>query len=119
MRISTYTAVYFHWSHYLLAVHSKGIIHGDLSGANVLINHDGVACLTDFGLSHLKSNAEQISHITATIGGTLRWRAMELVPPDNTNLYENFLPILTFKSDVYSMASVTLQVSFTQTYSMV
>lgn len=96
-------------------MHSKGIIHGDLSSGNVLINDDGTACLTDFGLSHLKSNSEEnMSFMTTTIGGAVRWQAMELVPPQNTNLYEKFLPDLTFKSDIYSIASVTLQVSLIQ-----
>ena len=32
-------------------LHSQGIVHGDLRGANVLISEDGVPTLSDFGLA--------------------------------------------------------------------
>ncbi|KAJ7275887.1 kinase-like domain-containing protein, partial [Mycena rebaudengoi] len=32
-------------------LHSSGIVHGDLRGANILINEDWIVCLADFGLS--------------------------------------------------------------------
>ncbi|KAJ7712158.1 kinase-like domain-containing protein, partial [Mycena olivaceomarginata] len=32
-------------------LHFRGIVHGDLRGANILINEDWSACLADFGLS--------------------------------------------------------------------
>ncbi|KAF7973762.1 hypothetical protein HWV62_14220 [Athelia sp. TMB] len=95
-------------------LHSKGVIHGDLSSGNVLVRDDGTACLSDFGLSHLKTDSQGTSYMTMTIGGALRWRAPELVPHQDTDLYEKFLPILTFKCDIYSMATVVLEVSLTQ-----
>jgi serine/threonine protein kinase len=40
-------------------LHSKGIVHGDLRGANVLISEDGVARLSDFGLSKFLENVSK------------------------------------------------------------
>lgn len=37
-------------------LHSRDIVHGDLRGANVLISEDGVARLSDFGLSKFLEN---------------------------------------------------------------
>ena len=37
----------------LAYVHSRGIIHRDLKCANILVNHEGVAKISDFGASKL------------------------------------------------------------------
>ena len=42
-------------------LHSKGIVHGDLRGANVLVSEDGVARLPDFGLSKFLENVSRTS----------------------------------------------------------
>lgn len=95
-----------------VTVHSEGIMHGDLTGANVLINDSGMACLIDFGLSLIKADFEGTAFITSTVGGAMRWRAPELIPPEDTGVYEKFKPTLTFACDIYSLGSVTLQVSY-------
>lgn len=90
-------------------VHSEGIIHGDLTGANVLIDDSGVACLVDFGLSLIKVDFEGTSFITSTVGGAMRFRAPELLPSIEVEIYDKFKATLTFACDIYSLGSVTLQ----------
>lgn len=112
-----------------LLVHSQNIMHGDLTAANVLIDDNEKACLTDFGLSSIKEEFEGTSFLSvsgsllsvqhfksstfiqSTIGGALRFRALEISPPVEGS-YENFKPELTFACDVYSLGSVILQVCF-------
>lgn len=59
-------------------LHGKGVLHGDLKGANVLVD-DRIHCLvSDFGQSEMKSEAYRISG-AAPPHGTLRWQAPELM----------------------------------------
>ena len=95
-------------------MHSKNIIHGDLTSANVLIDDDGSARLADFGLSSIVAEFEDTSFITSTIGGYLRFRALEIMPPLNGD-YEDFRPMLTPACDVYSLGGVVLQVCLMNT----
>lgn len=44
----------------LAYLHSQDIVHGDLRGANVLISEDGVARLSDFGLTKFLQNVSYI-----------------------------------------------------------
>lgn len=39
-------------------VHEAGIIHGDLTTSNMIVNLDGHIVLIDFGLSYFKDSAE-------------------------------------------------------------
>jgi serine/threonine protein kinase len=91
--------------HYL---HTNSVIHGDLTGPNVLIHGDGTACLADFGLSLVYSEVLSVSLAswTSTFHGNFRWLAPELLgDPDNE------LPIRPTKySDVYSFGGIMLQV---------
>ncbi|KAF7975062.1 hypothetical protein HWV62_10567 [Athelia sp. TMB] len=93
----------------LTYLHSEDIIHGDLTSANVLIDDNGRARLVDFGLSSIMAEFENTSFITSTIGGYLRFRALELMPPLDGS-YEDFKPVLTPACDVYSLGSVVLQI---------
>ncbi|KAF8834413.1 kinase-like protein, partial [Paxillus ammoniavirescens] len=93
-------------------LHSRSIVHGDLSGSNVLIDGNGRACISDFGLSIVLTKLGGSTYATSShAGGTLRWTAPELldtrVPEDEDNLL-NVFP--TPQSDVYSFGSIMLQV---------
>jgi len=79
-------------------LHEHPIIHGDLTPSNVLINHEGRAMLTDFGLSVILGGFTNLScaYPDAKVGAPA-WVAPELV-----NLDGFLRP--SKQSDVYSFA---------------
>ncbi|KZP21602.1 kinase-like protein [Athelia psychrophila] len=89
-------------------LHTLGIIHGDLYPANVLIDDNGDACLTDFGLSFMPRFVGT-SYWSRSVGGNGRWRAPELIAPLEANI-EDYVPNLTRKCDIYSFGSLLLHV---------
>ena len=62
-------------------LHGKGIVHRDIKGANVLVNDQGVAKLTDFGCSKqlqgMRSNTFEES--MKAIQGSVPWMAPEVI----------------------------------------
>ncbi|KIJ11878.1 hypothetical protein PAXINDRAFT_15208 [Paxillus involutus ATCC 200175] len=93
-------------------LHSRSVVHGDLSGSNVLIGDNGRACISDFGLSMLLTQLGGSTYATSRQGeGTLRWVAPELHDPEVPADEENPLSVLpTPQSDVYSFGMIMLQV---------
>lgn len=74
----------------------------------MLIHGDGTACLADFGLSLVYSEAASISQAswTSTLKGNLRWMAPELLGEQ-----EDGSPVRPSKeSDVFSFGGIMLQV---------
>ncbi|KIK92334.1 hypothetical protein PAXRUDRAFT_147572 [Paxillus rubicundulus Ve08.2h10] len=95
-------------------LHSQSVVHGDLSGSNVLIHGDGRACIADFGLSTLLTALGGSTFATSfQARGTLRWAAPELLnfeiplPEDEENLPQ---VVPTPGSDIYSFGGIMLQV---------
>ncbi|KAG1796466.1 kinase-like domain-containing protein [Suillus variegatus] len=85
-------------------LHSESVVHGELTGSNVLIYGNGRACLADFGLSTILVEFIGTSYFTNFIQGNIRWAAAELYEaPDNASL--------TTECDIYSFGSILLQVS--------
>ncbi|KAJ6627483.1 hypothetical protein B0H10DRAFT_2161143 [Mycena sp. CBHHK59/15] len=81
-------------------LHDKGVLHGDLKAANILVD-DRIHCLvSDFGQSEMKSEAYRISG-TAPPHGTLRWQAPELMLGSSE---------LTPEMDVYSYAICCVEI---------
>ncbi|KAL3741332.1 hypothetical protein ACJRO7_016895 [Eucalyptus globulus] len=82
----------------LKEMHSSKIIHGNIKSANILIDQNYSAKISDFGTSVLKSL--QHSHIVATeIEGTL-----DYIDPEYLTTGE-----LTIKSDVYNFGAVLME----------
>ncbi|KAJ8587643.1 kinase-like protein [Rhizopogon salebrosus TDB-379] len=79
-------------------LHANNVIHGDLTGPNVLIHADGTACLADFGLSLLYSEVVSVTQAswTSSLHGNFRWLAPELLEPS-----DNDMPVLTNRSPYY------------------
>ncbi|OAX35470.1 kinase-like protein [Rhizopogon vinicolor AM-OR11-026] len=89
-------------------LHASNVIHGDLTGPNVLIHADGTACLADFGLSLVFSEVVSVTQAswTSSFHGNLPWLAPELLgqsddtKPVRPNMW----------SDIYSFGGLMLQV---------
>ncbi|KAJ7353293.1 kinase-like domain-containing protein [Mycena albidolilacea] len=84
-------------------LHSRGIVHGDLRGANVLINKDWSACLADFGLSIF---SDATSTMSTNRAGSLHWMAPELLDPDG---FGDGTFARTPASDVYAFGCLCLE----------
>ncbi|KAF9651098.1 kinase-like protein [Thelephora ganbajun] len=92
----------------LVYLHAQAMIHGDLKGANILIDRTGHARLADFGLSTLISDpANPTASSSFAKGGMTRWMGPELLDPDQFGLKDS-RP--TKASDCYSLAMVILEV---------
>ncbi|THU85550.1 kinase-like protein, partial [Dendrothele bispora CBS 962.96] len=89
----------------LAYLHSQKIVHGDLRGANILINDEWQACLTDFGLTVF--NDATASSSTSRRGGSVRWMAPELHIPESFGMSSSRL---TPETDVYAFGCVCLEV---------
>ncbi|KAF7798052.1 hypothetical protein EIP86_009264 [Pleurotus ostreatoroseus] len=60
-------------------LHDRNVVHGDLRGANVLIDSDHNVRLTDFGLSIFMRTRTSSSAASSTSGGSCKFQAPELL----------------------------------------
>ncbi|TEB22928.1 kinase-like protein, partial [Coprinellus micaceus] len=54
-------------------LHGKKIVHGDIKGANILVNASGRACIADLGFSRLTEAAVitwTVHSVTYSVGNT-------------------------------------------------
>ena len=105
-------------------MHDEGVVHGNLKGvrseprgychacslpapkANILINHDGRACLADFSLLTIVS--DRLGAVSSCVeGGEIRWMCPELLDPGRFDLRES-RP--TKKSDCYMLGMAIYEV---------
>ncbi|KAF9259045.1 kinase-like protein [Marasmius fiardii PR-910] len=63
----------------IMYLHSRNLVHGDIKGANVLVDEQGQCYLADFGLATAAMTSTLLSTATNSAGkGTARWMAPEL-----------------------------------------
>ena len=48
--------------------HARGVIHRDIKPSNILVDMDGHAYLTDFGLAKIMDDTRELTHTSVTIG---------------------------------------------------
>lgn len=84
-------------------LHLQSIVHGDLSGNNVLVDRNGRASLTDFGLSAFLPDRTSQALLPTDPACTTPYMAPEYLTFDDEN---NVSP----KSDVYSFGGIMLEV---------
>ncbi|KAJ8516304.1 hypothetical protein ONZ45_g6390 [Pleurotus djamor] len=96
----------------LAYLHSFQIVHGDLTGSNILINERGEACLCDFGLSSIAAEFQGTTSMasTAGVGVSVRWADPQLVLATSEDDSDIFAPALTTSNDIYSFGSVMLEI---------
>jgi serine/threonine protein kinase len=84
-------------------LHSRNIVHGDLTGSNILIDENGNTFVADHGILILCAEL----HGTSYIRSNVRWAAPEnfQVPEDNESISSPQLA-----SDIYSFGCIMLQV---------
>ncbi|KAG9049804.1 hypothetical protein FS837_009104, partial [Tulasnella sp. UAMH 9824] len=85
----------------LAYLHVKGICHGDIKPANILVTDEGNAVIADFGLSRLADNTESGLTTIKTIKRSLRYWAPELLEEGARH---------TLQSDVWAFGSVMMEV---------
>ncbi|KAJ7731934.1 TKL/TKL-ccin protein kinase [Mycena maculata] len=93
--------------HYL---HKNSIVHGDLTGSNILIDDEHKVQLCDFGLSTIVVEICGTSSLTSCIGGAVRWADASLYSLSTEDGEEQPTPAITTRSDIYSFGSVTLEI---------
>ncbi|CAE6459511.1 unnamed protein product, partial [Rhizoctonia solani] len=85
----------------LAYMHACNMVHGDLKSFNVLISSDGIAKLSDFGLSTMYEASIAFSETSITVG-TTRWAAPELLDEES--------PKASKSSDVYALGMTMLEI---------
>lgn len=81
----------------LTAVHNQGLIHRDIKPSNIMVNADGEACLTDFGLAAFVDEESSLTGTDVLVG------TPSYMSPEQARNQ----PSLDVRSDLYSLG-VTL-----------
>ncbi|KAH8936715.1 hypothetical protein BDL97_17G098900 [Sphagnum fallax] len=82
----------------LAFLHDHQVINRDIKPSNILVDHNFVAKLSDFGLAHMGPESDS-SHVTTRVLGTLEYAAPEYIQTGH----------LTLQSDIWSFGIVLLE----------
>ncbi|THH21605.1 hypothetical protein EUX98_g8333 [Antrodiella citrinella] len=85
-------------------LHDEHVVHGDLRGANILIDENRSVRLADFGLAVFAEATSQ--NYASTRGGNARWLAPELIYPEMFEL-KSVRP--TYATDVFAFGCVVIE----------
>lgn len=87
-------------------LHAHSIVHGDISGFNILVDHQGRAQLSDFGVMLLLAEIPASVQPSGGVRSAVRWTDPQLfgVQTGGNNLCSP-----TEQTDIYSIGSVILQ----------
>ncbi|KAJ8085104.1 serine/threonine protein kinase, AGC [Marasmius tenuissimus] len=95
-------------------LHECGIVHGDIKGANVLVNEASQCLLADFGLAiTVAESTMPIKSSTSEMKGSFRWMAPELFHSSNSvcaTAGDGKELIDKFARDLYAFACTVLEV---------
>ncbi|KDQ09874.1 hypothetical protein BOTBODRAFT_505351 [Botryobasidium botryosum FD-172 SS1] len=83
------------------------VVHGDLTGRNILISHTGDALIADFGQSELVVEGEPTSSSNSAswyLSGNIRWKAPEIFEPETKQQGRR-----TKETDIFAFGRVMLQ----------
>ncbi|CUA69591.1 hypothetical protein RSOLAG22IIIB_08598 [Rhizoctonia solani] len=84
-------------------MHASGIVHGDIKGSNILVSHDHVPKLADFGTSFLSMSQYTLQFTRGTGSGmnsTVRYTAPEILKEETK---------LTTEGDIYALGMTILE----------
>ncbi|KAH8795204.1 kinase-like domain-containing protein [Flagelloscypha sp. PMI_526] len=90
-------------------LHASNIYHGDVKGANVLVDDNNCCRLADFGITSLictNTVTTDLATITSTKGSS-RWMAPEVFDPAS---YKDSTRVRAAPRDVYAFACTSLEV---------
>ncbi|KAJ6528312.1 kinase-like domain-containing protein, partial [Mycena vulgaris] len=93
-------------------LHSRKICHGDIKGANILVEDSGRALLCDFGLSRVKSDvtSRTVREGPTTILGSRNWMAPELLagsaPKMPSDIYAFGMTLYELYTDEVPLSSI-------------
>ncbi|KAF9790648.1 kinase-like domain-containing protein [Thelephora terrestris] len=87
-------------------LHDHSIVHGDLKGANILVDDAGIACVADFGLATVTDLSAFFSETIDSTGGTYQWMSPELLDPKGFKSNGRS----TRESDCYALGMVIYEV---------
>ncbi|KAF9642512.1 kinase-like protein [Thelephora ganbajun] len=83
--------------HYL---HSRDVIHGDIKGANILVDDSGHACIADFDEATVVKDEDSVEDDSDILDHNPRWAAPEVLEKGTCSK----------KSDIFSFGMVMIEV---------